>query len=178
MIGAVLVPPVWRLVGAVSLLSCVALGGVVLSHQRDTARIDAADARLALARERADRQEAIAAAVALVRVREQHLVDNLQRIQDRHDAELSQARADAGHSAAAADRLRRAVGAAGGAIRRGAAGAGASAAGIGTTADALAVVVEQCVERYRAVASAADAGHAAGQQCERAYGAAARQVTR
>lgn len=178
MIGGVLGLPSVRAVGLTLLVMSAGTVGVVLAHQRDAARIEAADTRVTLERERAQRQQAIAAAVELARAKEQHLLDNLQRLQERHDAQISQVRADADRAAAAAGRLRLALDAASGSIRRTTAGAGAASASVGTTAAALAVVVEQCVERYRAVASAADAGHAAGQQCERAYGAAAGEVTR
>lgn len=179
MIGGVLGLPWVRTAGVALLVVSAGVVGLVLAHQRDAALIEAADARTALAQERAQRQQAIAEALALVRVREQHLADRLQQIQERHDVQIADARAAAGHAAAAADRLRGALDAAGGSIRR-AAAAHPAAAGVGATAAALAGVVEQCVERYRAVASAADAGHAAGQQCERAYDAAtaAAAVTR
>lgn len=179
MIGVLGLPMV-RAAGVALLVMSVGVVGLVLAHQRDAALIEAADTRATLERERAVRQESIAAAVAMVRAREQHLLDNLNRIQEKHDVQIAQARADADRAAAAAGRLRLAIGAASGSIRRALPGTGAASAAVGATASALADVVEQCVERYRAVAAAADAGHTAGQQCERAYGAAvtSSQVTR
>lgn len=173
MIAGMLGLPLVRASGLAVLVLSAGVVGLVLAHQRDAARIEAADIRATLERERATRQEAIASAVALVRAREQHLLDNLHRIQEQHDVQIAQVRADADRAAAAAGRLRLAVGAASGSIRRAVPGTGAASAAVGATASALADVVEQCVERYRAVAAAADAGHTAGQQCERAYGAAA-----
>lgn len=94
---------------------------------------------------------------------------SMETIADETDRTLARARADAAAARSAADGLRVAAASAGAACRDAgpaAPGAPASAAGL-----VLADVLGRAAERAAELAAAADAAHAAGSACERAYGA-------
>lgn len=118
------------------------------------------DEAATVARMAAEREAQIA---AHMRETERRLAAQ-KEIADEAERKTRAARADAARAAVAAGSLRTHVAA----LAERAATCDPAAAGDGP-ADRLADVLGQCVERYGAVAAAADRAIVAGQQCQRAY---------
>lgn len=116
--------------------------------------------------------DAARAAEAAARVEEQRRIAALQEIIDDTESKLARARADAARAADVGQRLRERFSAVASACGAGAGGAGS--AGSGPTASAaaglLADVQRRLDEAAGRLAEFADASHAAGLACERAYG--------
>jgi hypothetical protein len=144
---------------AYALAACLAWGG----WQRHRANSAAATYQ----RAQIDAAKATEAALAEnIRETARRLAEQQKATNDA-DAKLVKARSDAAGAAGAAERLRKQLLA----IRAASAPTGdPSATGPGS-ADRLAEILGECVERYRAVAAAADRAVIAGRTCEASYSA-------
>jgi hypothetical protein len=128
--------------------------------------------RLAHAETRAGHAALAAAAEQAARIEEQRRIAALQEVIHETEQNLARARADAARAVDAGERLRQrfasVAGSCGGSEHSGPAGAGEAAVAAGPV---LADVQRRIDEAAGELARFADAAHAAGRACERAYGA-------
>lgn len=162
-----------------TLHACVAVGTVLaLAAGVQTWRLhsekgDHAQTIAVHAAERAALQAAALAATTAARATEQRRTAAAQEAANHAHAQLNQARADAGHAAAAGERLRQRLAAlaAGGRCPASDSAAAAGSPPADATADLLADVQRGLDAATEQIAVFADAAHTAGTACERIHGA-------